>query len=153
LTTSNKKKRLIKQCKQFCGQILNTKDIVSAIVFKAQIIPPGRGKFIEQRKDKVHVAKFDIAVLIEAKRLEAINDIKNSEAFKQLYSAIQKASTFTHIISATNIKHINPVDHYRQGVFLFNYFFADNLKQNLGVWEKHVKFKPRTVPCIIWEIV
>ena len=100
-----------------------------------QLIPPGQGKFIEQRKDKVHIARFDVAVLIEATTLEAINSVKNSDAFKQMETAIKNNSTFTHIITATNVKHINPVDHKKQGVFLFNYFFADSLQQNLGVWE------------------
>ena len=27
------------------------------------------------------------------------------------------------------------MDHSRQGVFLFNYFFADDTAQNLAVWE------------------
>lgn len=49
--------------------------------------------------------------------------------------AIKDAATYTHIITATNIKHISPVDHKRQGVFLFNYFFADNVEQNLAIWE------------------
>lgn len=135
LTTSLKKKKLIDQCKQFCRKILKENNIVSAVVFKAQLIPPGQGKFIEQRKEIVHIAKFDVAVLIEATTLEAINDIKNSDAFKLLNTAVQKASTFSHIITATNVKYINSVDHNKQGVFLFNYFFGDSLQQNLGVWE------------------
>ena len=30
---------------------------------------------------------------------------------------------------------IGPVDHTRDGVFLFNFFYADSLAQNLGIWE------------------
>jgi hypothetical protein len=39
------------------------------------------------------------------------------------------------VVTATNPKSMGPVDHERQGVFLFNYFFADDTAQNLAVWE------------------
>ena len=43
-------------------------------------------------------------------------------------------SIFTHTITASNARRIGPVDHSRPGVFLFNYFFADSVEQNLAVW-------------------
>ena len=48
---------------------------------------------------------------------------------------IREAATFAHVITATNARRIGAVDHGRQGVFLFNYFFADDTAQNLAVWE------------------
>lgn len=126
---------MLKQCKKSCSLIQEEKDIVSAVVFKARFIPPGRGKFIEERKNKVHIARFDVVILIEAATLEAMNSVKNSGAYKQMETAVKNASTFTNIIAATNVKNIGAVDHQKQGVFLFNYFFADSLQQNLEVWE------------------
>tara|TARA_Y100000815_G_C13236153_1_gene460011 strand:+ start:83 stop:442 length:360 start_codon:yes stop_codon:yes gene_type:complete len=38
-------------------------------------------------------------------------------------------------MTSTNMKRINTVDHTKQGVFLFNYFYADDLKQNIKIWE------------------
>jgi hypothetical protein len=134
-TTSDKKKRLLKLCKQFCEAIEPTKEIVSAVVFKARIIPPGRGKFVDHLENKVHIARFDVAILIESTTLEGLEGIRNSGEFRRLYAEIEKASTFTHMILATNAKQINPVDHHTQGVFLFNYFYADSVKQNLDIWE------------------
>jgi hypothetical protein len=135
LFTSSKKKRIIEQSKKWCDLLRQDKNVISAIVFKATIIPPGRGKFIKERKDKVQIAKFDFALLIEATTLETLVNIQNSKEYQQIVKAIKDASFNTHIIKATNIKRINPVNHKKQGVFLFNYFFADNLQQNLGVWE------------------
>lgn len=134
-TMSDKKKKILKQCKQFCNLLEMENGIVDAVVFKAKLIPPGRGKFIEERKEKVHIAKFDVAVLIEAKTLGAIQAVQNSTAFRQMETAIKNASAYRHIITATNVKLIAPVDHNKQGIFLFNYFFADDLQQNLAVWE------------------
>jgi len=135
LSTSSKKKQLIEKSKKWCNELKNENGVVSAVVFRANLIPPGKGKFIEQRKDCVHIAKFDFAILIEAISFEIIENIKKSTAYKEIEQAIKNSSTFIHIITAKNIKHINPVDHTKQGVFLFNYFFADSLHQNLNVWE------------------
>ena len=135
LTTSAKKNRIIDQSRDWCDKLVNEKDVISAVVFKARIIPPGKGKFIEHRKDQVHVAKYDFAILIETSSPDAIENIKKSSSYKEIEKVIKRASSCTHIVTATNIKHIGPVNHYKQGIFLFNYFFADNLQQNLAVWE------------------
>ncbi len=135
LTSSNKKKKLIKQCKQWCFQLEKENKALSARVFKATLIPPGKGKFIEKRKDKIYNAKFDFAILIEVKTAAEIIEIQESEAYKKIELAIKSASAFTQTITATNIKRINRVDDHKQGVFLFNYFFADSVDQNLEVWE------------------
>ena len=136
LTTSNKKKKLIEQCMEFCNFIEGENEIVDAVVFKARLIPPGKSKLIEERKGQVHFAKFDLAILIEAKSEEAIHSLIKTDNFIQMETSIKKSSTFTHTITASNIYRINSVDHKRQGVFLFNYFFADSLQQNLDIWEK-----------------
>jgi len=135
LSISSKKKTIIEQSKKWCEQLRTDENVKDAVVFKAIIIPPGIGKFIEERKDKVHIAKFDFVILIETTSIEVIENIKNSRLYQIIVNAIKDASVFTHIINATNIKHISPVNHNKQGVFLFNYFFADSLEQNLGVWE------------------
>lgn len=83
----------------------------------------------------MHIAKFDFAILIETTSLEAISYIINSKDYQDIVIQINNASTFTHIITATNIKQICPVNHNKHGVFLFNYFFADSLDQKLRVWE------------------
>lgn len=135
LTTSSKKKRLIREAKRWCQELEQQAGVNSAVVFTARLIPPGRGKFVQQRQAKAHIAKFDFAVLIETSDLAAIDSVKNSQAYQELEQAVKRGATYIHTITATNVKHIGPVDHQRQGVFLFNYFFADNTEQNLGVWE------------------
>lgn len=135
LTTSAKKRDLLNFCKNRCTQIEERPTISSAVVFKALLIPPGRGKFLKERTGQVHIARFDVVVLIEVADKQAANDLRQDERYKQLLSTITDASSHIYTISATNVKHIGPVDHNRRGVFLFNYFFADDVEQNLGIWE------------------
>lgn len=135
LTTSSKKQALLEQAKRWCQQVKKEIDVISAVVFKARLIPPGRGKFIRLRKDKVHIARFDLVILIEAKTLATIVAIQESSTCQEVEFAIRNAAEHSHSFVATNVRHIGPVDHEKQGVFLFNYFFADRLAQNLAVWE------------------
>ena len=135
LWNSAGKKRLIADCKRWCERLKQEPGVVSAVVFDALLIAPGRGGFIEKRRDQVHVARFDLAVLIETEDAEVARRIETHAAYREMEQAIRSAASYTHAIAATNVKRIGPVDHDKQGVFLFNYFFADSTEQNLAVWE------------------
>lgn len=116
-----------------CGRLKAEPGVLDATAFVAALAPPGRGKFIEKRKDKVHTARFDVAVLIQCD-VAAVEAVRRSAPYRDLEAAVLEAASFTHIIEATNARRIGPVDHTRPGTFLFNYFFADNVEQNLAVW-------------------
>lgn len=135
LWNSAEKKRLIADCKRWCERLEREPGVVSAVVFDALLIAPGRGRFIEKRRDQVHVARFDLAVLIETEDAEVAQRIEESAAYREMEQAIRRVASYTHVITATNVKCIDAVDHGRPGVFLFNYFFADNTERNLAVWE------------------
>jgi hypothetical protein len=135
LPGSKTKRDLIRNCKHWCKELEQEAGVVAAVVMKALIIPPGRGNFLKQRKDKVHIARFDLAVLIETESLAMAETIRRHPVYQTMERAIKEAATYTHIVTATNVKRINPVDHSRDGIFLFNYFFADDTDQNLAVWE------------------
>ncbi len=135
LPNSRRKWELIAECKRSCRQLEADPSVVSAVVFDALLIPPGRGEFLKRRSGKVHLARFDLAVLIETTTPESARAVEASPVYAEMERAIREAATFTHRIVATNARRIGPVDHERQGIFLFNHFFADDTAQNLAVWE------------------
>lgn len=135
LLNSNKKTTLLELCKKNCKILEREADIISAVVFEAALIPPGKGKFLKQREDKVHIAKFDLVILIEAKSQQRINELQSHIEFKNMEKELSNCANYYYSTTASNIKNIGAVDHQKQGVFLFNYFFADNLQQNIDVWE------------------
>lgn len=135
LWSSKSKRDLIRNCKQWCGVLEKLPGVKETTIFKALIIPPGRGKFVIDKIDTVHIARFDFAVLIEADSAETAEKINQNSVFKAMLLAIKSAASYTHFITATNVRRINSVDHKRDGVFLFNYFIADDTDQNLGIWE------------------
>ncbi len=135
LTTSSKKKRLIALCKAWCSELKKIKGVNEICLFKATLIPPGIGEYVQENRSEIHIAKFDFVILIEIHSEEICNAIKNNPIYKLMLEKIQETASFTNIISALNIRRINNVDHNKKGVFLFNYFSAQNREQNLSVWE------------------
>ena len=134
LPASRSKHALLSDCKRLCQALERREDVRSATVFKALLIPPGRGEFLKQRPN-VHIARFDVAILIETPTVADAQALMGGAAFATLERRVRDAAHHVHLISASNARQIGPVDHERDGVFLFNYFFADDTEQNLAVWE------------------
>jgi len=134
LFTSSKKKELLKYSKSSCRELELIDGVESAVVFKASLIPPGKGKLLEERPE-VHIAKYDVVVLIETESKSIAENIKSHKLYTDLEKKISEAANNTLYLSASNVKKIDSVDHNRQGVFLFNFFYADNVQQNIGIWE------------------
>lgn len=121
-------------CKERCAEIEKTKGGVNALLFSASLIPPGRGRLLKERPN-VHIAKFDVVVLLEVPEGLNIDEVRSLGAYKEMKQLVSANARNTFFMTASNVKRINGVDHSKQGVFLFNYFYADDLEQNIGIWE------------------
>ena len=132
---SARKRQWLGEAKAWCQSLEMQPEVISAVTFEASLIPPGAGKFLRERTDQAKIARYDVAVLVEVKDQEAMERIKASAGYQELRQHMEAIARKHHCFEATNVRRIGPVDHDRQGVFLFNYFFADHLDQNLAVWE------------------
>jgi hypothetical protein len=135
LPDSAAKKQVLAKAKDACTRLAREPGVKDAAVFTATLIPPGLGEYARQRADRLHIARFDVAVLIECDTAETVQRIQRHPAYEAMQRAIAEAASYVHAITATNPRCIGPVDHKRPGVFLFNHFAADNLAQNLAVWD------------------
>lgn len=135
ITTSSKKKKLIKECEICCNELNQIKGVIEISLFKATIIPPGMGEYVKENLNKIHLAKFDFVILIEVTSEKICSEIKDHSVYKTMLNEIDKVSSYSQVMTASNIKRIGNVNHKKQGVFLFNYFSAENTEQNLLVWE------------------
>jgi hypothetical protein len=122
---SRKKRRLIAECKQLCRQLAQDPNVLEAVVFDAIFITPGEDKeFLEKRRPGGRFPNFDLSVLIETSNPRAADTVKESALYERMERAIRDAANDTVTITPTNPKRIGPVDHSRNGSFLFNYFVA-----------------------------
>lgn len=135
MPNSRRKRQLIARCKEWCRRLERDPGVLSVVVFDALLMPPGKGEFVKERPGKVHMSRFDFVVLIETTGPEATDALMASSGYAEMERSIREAMMFTQVITATNARRIGPVDRDRQGVFLFNYFVADDTTQNLAVWE------------------
>lgn len=131
---SRRKKGAIASLKDAAVRIAERDDVIEATVFKTLIAPPGRGKFLKQRPD-VKIARFDVVLLVELTGPAEAGEFKQSATFTEVAGPLEKEARASSVLTASSARRIGAVDHRRDGVFLFNYFYSDSLEQNLDVWE------------------
>jgi hypothetical protein len=130
LPDSRPKRRL----KQQLSTLKADDRVLEANLFDGLLTPARRGELLKQRPD-VPVAPFDLAVLVETTSLEAAAGLEDGTPWKDLAATVEAASRRSYRLRAHNVRRMGPVDHQRQGVFLFNYFYADRTDRNLAAWQ------------------
>ena len=134
LPASAAKRALVAELKQRCAQLEARPEVLEARVFVARLIPPGRGAYLDARPH-VHVARFDVVVHLITRDVAAAEALRQHEDFVAMQQRVEADASRVHTVLARNGRRIGDVDHDRDGVFLFNFFTADDLEQNLAVWE------------------
>ncbi len=130
---SRRKTKLLADLKALAATLRKTDEVLDASVFKAAIIPPGRGAFLNKRPH-IEIARFDVVMLIEFTCLAEVERFRATQKWQDTVGKATGIARKSIEFTATNTRHIGPVDHSRDGIFLFNYFYADSLDINLKVW-------------------
>jgi hypothetical protein len=136
LWSSRTKRQLLEDCRAWCARIAQEPGVLEAVTFKAILLPPiGEPGFLRRRRDQFHRARFDLAMLVETDSVARAERLFASASFRALEAHVREEAGHVYVVTAGNAKRIGAVDHKRDGVFLFNYFYAESLAQNLAVWE------------------
>lgn len=136
LWPSRTKRHLIEESLRWCARNAREPGVLEAVTFKAILFPPiGEPGFLRRRPEQFHRARFDLVLLVETDSVERAEALFAGAAFRTLESSVRNEAGHVYVVTAGNAKRIGTVDHRRGGVFLFNYFYADSLAQNLAVWE------------------
>lgn len=136
---SKQKKALLKRLKGLSESFKeNNPKIRRADVFTALVIPPGDREgaaYIENHQLDIHIAQYDIVLLIECDAVSDIEGIAATEAMIEIENLMKRSSSYCHKVLAKNPNRIAEVDKDRQGVFLFNYFYSQDQQTVLDVWQ------------------
>jgi hypothetical protein len=136
LPPSRAKRALLARIKSQLASLSDIRGIRSAVAFRAVVAAPGgHGGYLARRRASFHPARFDIVVLLELDTLALARELRGMREFADLERDVRSASRYVETVVATNVKRIAPVDHDRDGVFLFNYFVAETRAQNIAAWE------------------
>lgn len=130
---SRDKREAIARSKSLAARLEKLDSVIRATVFVARLIPPAVGDRMETR-EKVHVARFDLVVLIETRDPQAAAALQDQPLYKELVSMLREKSRFLHVVRARNERKMGEVDSTRDGVFLFNYFHGDDPSKLIPVW-------------------
>lgn len=126
------KRALLDRLKVLAKELVDAKraSVRRADVFNGVFTPAAHNPGLELIREggyEVHVARYDVVVLVECASPEEAVHVRETDAFKALRAELEKASTYVHCFAAHNAKLIDEVDHDRDGIFLFNYFFAADI--------------------------
>jgi len=140
---SARKTRAVRLAEDASGELRQRKDVVSAAAFRALLVPPGRGRFLRDRPE-VPIARFDLVLLVEFVDLEAARTYAQSEDWCRIRDRIDGLARRMIAFTATNPAQMGPVERRRDGVYLFNWFYADDPAVNLAVWKGTAGWFERT---------
>jgi hypothetical protein len=137
LWSSRTKRHLVEDASAWCARIAWEAGVLEAVTFKAVLIPPiGEAAFLRRRRNKFHRARFDLVVLVETDSVERAEALRQGVIFRAFEDRVREDAGYVYVVAAGNAKRIGAVNHKRDGVFLFNYFYADSPEQNLAAWER-----------------
>jgi len=126
------KAALLTQLQSLARQLERLGTVERATVYRAILVAPPAGYAKQQA---AHVARYDVVVLIETTSPEVLGEVQAAEPNKLLVQAVTEAASDVHVMTARCPKRIGDVDKTCQGLFLFNYFVADDAGVALQLWD------------------
>ncbi|MFD5424685.1 hypothetical protein [Streptomyces sp. NPDC127084] len=115
------------------AELLSDPRVTRADVFEAFIRPPGRRPHGPGRD--VPDADFDAVLLVETTDVHGAEEVLREATVTGLQAELDRTAQRSLVFAGSNARRIARVDHERQGVFLFNYFSADDVDTNLYAWQ------------------
>jgi hypothetical protein len=128
---SPKKAALLTRLESLARQLEHLAMVERATVYCAILFAPPAGAASQAPR----LARHDVVVLIETTSPQVLGAVQATEPYKLLAAAVTEAASDVHIMTAHCRKHVGDVDKTRQGLFLFNYFVADDAAVALQLWE------------------
>ncbi|MFJ5226450.1 hypothetical protein [Streptomyces sp. NPDC088400] len=110
-------------------------DVHAVSVFEAILFAPGSLDTYPPRSPDGRPARFDSIIVIETRSPADMDAVRSTPAFGELLDTVRGRSTYTEVITVTNVKKIADVDRRNPGVFLFNFFFAEDPQRLLDIWD------------------
>lgn len=128
---------LLVRLKELARELERLDAVVQATVFRAIVMPPTArsNSYLKERGASLHVANFDVVVLIQTTSPATARDVRTAPAYEALMNALRSNAEAVRVFAARNARRIGDVDTRRKGLFLFNHFAAADAGVMLQLWE------------------
>jgi hypothetical protein len=90
---------------------------------------------LQQWADAIHIARFDIVVLIETTSPATARQLQTTAAYHTLVKSLRHEARNVHVIAARNARRLGDVNRTRSDVYRFTYFVADDADVMLQLWD------------------
>jgi hypothetical protein len=135
MPAGREKSELIGRLQELARQLAQLDAVEKVTVYDAMAIAPARSRYLQTHRDTIHPARFDLVVLVETRSIGAIREVQSTDQYKALLETLQSHANRLHVMAARNARRIGDVDKTRDGLFLFNYFVADDPNVMLKLWD------------------
>ncbi|MGH9227922.1 MAG: hypothetical protein ACRD07_04170 [Acidimicrobiales bacterium] len=129
--SSDAKTALLGRLKAAAADLAQVDAVERATVYRSVLAPPPAG----YARNAEHPARFDAIVLVETTSPGDLNALEAAEPYAQLRKDLDAEATRADTMRARCAKCIADVDKTRPGLFLFNYFVADDVDAALKLWD------------------
>ncbi|HEU5419497.1 MAG TPA: hypothetical protein VFV41_17540 [Streptosporangiaceae bacterium] len=129
---SPRKTALLAELKTLAAGVERLPDVTKATVYRAALVPPLSA---DARRMARHPAQYDVVVLVETTAGDAAAAVADSPELGKLRDALQAASGDVFAARARCVRAIGDVDKSRPGLFLFNFFVAEDREVALELWD------------------
>lgn len=135
--TGRTKSQLLAALKRHAQRLERLDGVDRVTVFDAIVMPPidQLGGYLTEQAGVIHPARFDVAVLVATTSPSTALAVKAAPEFAALLETVRVDADDLHVIGARAAKRIADVDTSRDGLFLFNYFVADDADVMLALWD------------------
>jgi hypothetical protein len=131
------KAELIDTVKQHAHPLEQLEIVHRVTLFDAIAMPPTDllGGYLAEHAQSIRPARFDVVLLVETTSPSTARLLKSAPEFAAIQAALDGAATSMHVIAARATRWMGHVDRSRDGLFLFNYFVAEDADVMLRLWD------------------
>jgi hypothetical protein len=134
LPASRDQRVLVDSVSRRLAELARVDTVIRADLFVARLVAPGMGHELLRRR-AIAPTRFDVVLLLRTADPAGAVALRDSPAYRQLRADVGSAALDTYEVAARNVRRIADVERNRSSVFLFNYFYADDPRRLLPVWE------------------
>lgn len=129
---SDAKQALLAELTSQTAQLAQHDTVERATVYRAVVVPPPQGYAKEHSS---RIARYDVVVLVEAASPDALPALQEADAYRTLLDRLTGAAREVDTMPARCTKALGDVDKRDSGLYLFNYFVAEDPAVASELWE------------------
>ena len=129
---SPRKAALLAQLKALAPALEQLPQVTRVTVYRSALVPPLSA---DARRMAARPAQYDVVVLVETTTPDAAAAVAGRPELGRLREEMTAGARSVYVTRARCVRRIGDVDKTRPGLFLFNYFVAEDPEVALELWD------------------